>query len=105
MGLENDLIERVRKDEYFEPIKDELDGLIDPRSFIGRAPEQVDKFLTGCVTLALGESELKTAVEKGDKVVPVGTGRIVHKLDPCTDNTRRFTPPNAKDAESGRLVS
>jgi adenylosuccinate lyase len=69
LGLENDLIERVRKDEYFEPIKDELDGLVNPRSFIGRAPEQVDKFLTGWVTPALGESELKAAVEQGDKAI------------------------------------
>ena len=28
----------------------------------------------------------------------------LHKLDPCTDNPRRFTPPNVKDAESGPLV-
>ena len=67
VGLENDLIERVRKDVYFEPIKDELDGLLDPRWFIGRAPEQVDKFLSEWVSRALGESELQRAVEKGDK--------------------------------------
>lgn len=67
LGLENDLIERVRKDEYFEPIKDELDGLLNPRSFIGRAPEQVDRFLSEWVAPALGESELQAAVAKGDK--------------------------------------
>ena len=67
LGLENDLIERVRKDVYFEPIKDELDGLLNPRWFIGRAPEQVDKFLAEWVAPALGESELKAAVLKGDK--------------------------------------
>ena len=67
LGLENDLIERVRKDEYFEPIKDELDGLLNPRSFIGRAPEQVDRFLSEWVAPALGEAELQAAVAKGDK--------------------------------------
>ncbi len=38
LGEDNDLIERVRKGAYFDPIKDELDALLDPRSFIGRAP-------------------------------------------------------------------
>ena len=66
LGLENDLIERVRKDEYFEPIKDELDELLNPGWFIGRAPEQVDKFLTEWVAPALGDGELKGVVEKGD---------------------------------------
>lgn len=67
LGLENDLIERVRKDVYFEPIKDELDGLLDPRWFIGRAPEQVDNFLASWVSPALEERELQSAVSKGDK--------------------------------------
>ncbi|KAI0299024.1 adenylosuccinate lyase [Multifurca ochricompacta] len=67
LGLENDLIERVREDSYFDPIKDELDVLLDPRSFIGRAPEQVDKFLNEWVAPALADSELKAAVERGDK--------------------------------------
>jgi adenylosuccinate lyase len=67
LGLENDLIERVRGDAYFEPIKEELDALLEPSSFIGRAPQQVDKFLQEWVEPALGDGELKTAVEKGDK--------------------------------------
>lgn len=67
LGEENDLIERVRKDAYFDPIKDELDALLEPRSFIGRAPQQVDKFLKDWVTPALADPELKAAVDKGDK--------------------------------------
>jgi len=67
LGEENDLIERVRKDAYFDPIKDELDALLDPRSFIGRAPQQVDKFLNEWVVPALADPELKAAVDKGDK--------------------------------------
>ena len=67
LGEENDLIERVRKDAYFDPIKDELDALLDPRSFIGRAPQQVDKFLKDWVAPALADSELKAAVDKGEK--------------------------------------
>ncbi|KAH9976804.1 adenylosuccinate lyase [Lactifluus volemus] len=67
LGLENDLIERVRGDAYFEPIKEELDALLEPSSFIGRAPQQVDKFLKEWVEPALADEELKRAVEKCDK--------------------------------------
>jgi len=52
-GGENDLIERVRSDPYFKPIVGELDQLLDPQSFIGRAPEQVDGFLEEWVKPAL----------------------------------------------------
>jgi adenylosuccinate lyase len=67
LGEENDLIERVRKDAYFDPIKDGLDELLDPRSFIGRAPQQVDKFLNDWVAPALSDAELKTTLERGGK--------------------------------------
>ncbi|KAI0270835.1 adenylosuccinate lyase [Russula aff. rugulosa BPL654] len=67
LGEENDLIERVRKDAYFDTIKDELDELLEPSSFIGRAPQQVDKFLKEWVVPALEDPELKAAVDKGDK--------------------------------------
>ncbi|KAI0270551.1 adenylosuccinate lyase [Gloeopeniophorella convolvens] len=67
LGLENDLIERVRRDAYFDPIVGELDALLDPRSFIGRAPEQVDRFLTEWVAPALADPELKPVVEAGTK--------------------------------------
>lgn len=40
-GLENDLLERIRKNDYFAPIHDQLDCLLDPVMFIGRAPQQV----------------------------------------------------------------
>ncbi|KAF9427163.1 adenylosuccinase ade13, partial [Podila epigama] len=52
-GGENDLIERIRKDGYFEPIWGELDTLMDPSTFIGRAPQQVDRFLKNYVEPAL----------------------------------------------------
>jgi adenylosuccinate lyase len=52
-GGQNDLIERVKNTEYFKPIWDELDSLLDPSTFIGRAPQQVDKFLEKHVKPAL----------------------------------------------------
>ncbi|KAA1478179.1 adenylosuccinate lyase [Dentipellis sp. KUC8613] len=67
LGLENDLIERVRKDAYFDPIKGELDALLDPKSFIGRAPEQVDRFLKDWVEPALADNELKEGIDSASK--------------------------------------
>lgn len=40
-GRENDLVERILNCPYFEPIHKELDELLEPSSFIGRAPQQV----------------------------------------------------------------
>lgn len=68
LGLENDLIERIRADAYFDPIKAELDDLLKPESFIGRAPEQVDAFLKDWVEPALADKELQEAIAKSVKV-------------------------------------
>ncbi|CCF56058.1 hypothetical protein KAFR_0A06230 [Kazachstania africana CBS 2517] len=52
-GGDNDLIERIKKDDFFEPIWTELDSLLDPATFIGRAPQQVEKFVSHDVATAL----------------------------------------------------
>ncbi len=44
-GADNDLLDRLRNDPAFECIRDEFDSLLDPATFIGRAPEQVAEFL------------------------------------------------------------
>jgi len=44
-GLPNDLISRIKNDPLFEPVLGELDTLLDPQSFVGRAPEQVYRFI------------------------------------------------------------
>lgn len=67
LGLENDLIDRVKADSYFDPIKGQLDELLEPKSFIGRAPEQVDKFLKEWVQPALADEELKASIQQGGK--------------------------------------
>ncbi|KAJ3523418.1 hypothetical protein NM688_g8734 [Phlebia brevispora] len=67
LGLDNDLIERVKKDPYFDPIKGHLDELLNPASFIGRAPQQVDKFLQDWVRPALADPELQDVVTKAEK--------------------------------------
>lgn len=40
-GGDNDLLARVQADAYFAPILGQLDALLDPKTFIGRAPQQV----------------------------------------------------------------
>lgn len=44
-GKPNDLLERIAKDPLFTAIHSKLDTLVDPKLFVGRAPEQVDEFL------------------------------------------------------------
>ncbi|XP_076764903.1 adenylosuccinate lyase-like [Xylocopa sonorina] len=45
-GKDNDLVERIQRDPYFAPICDQLSQLMDPKTFIGRAPQQVLEFIT-----------------------------------------------------------
>lgn len=53
-GKDNDLLERVNNDPFFEPILKDLSKLLDPTTFIGAAPQQVKKFTgDGEVPLAL----------------------------------------------------
>ncbi|PKU49001.1 adenylosuccinate lyase isoform X1 [Numenius arquata] len=52
-GGDNDFIARVRADPYFSPIHKQLETLLDPSSFTGRAPQQVAKFLKEEVRPAL----------------------------------------------------
>jgi adenylosuccinate lyase len=63
LGLENDLIERVRADPYFDLIKGDPGTLLDPKSFVGRAPEQVERFIDERVKPALGNDENRGGIE------------------------------------------
>lgn len=65
-GGENDLIERVRSDKFFEPIWTDLAELMDPSTFVGRAPQQVDRFLRDFVKPAL--APYKAAVDGAVKI-------------------------------------
>ncbi len=46
-GRSNDLIERLKSDSSFVNV--DVTGALDPRRFIGRAPEQVDRFIEDLV--------------------------------------------------------
>ncbi len=42
-GRENDLLDRLKRDPAFTKVK--LDRVLDPKLYVGRAPQQVDEFL------------------------------------------------------------
>jgi adenylosuccinate lyase len=46
-GRANDLLERIKSDPEFKNI--DLNKLMDPKKFVGRAPRQVDEFIKTCV--------------------------------------------------------
>jgi adenylosuccinate lyase len=61
-GGQNDLIDRIKRTPFFEPILGELEQLLDPKSFIGRAPQQVDKFIAEEVGKALKPYQIDVGI-------------------------------------------
>jgi adenylosuccinate lyase len=51
----NDLFDRLRADPAFAGVRRLLEGDLDPRRFVGRAPEQVEEFLRDVVDPILAE--------------------------------------------------
>ena len=62
-GRHNDMLERLAADAEFGVPVDDLRRTLDPKRFIGRAPEQVDEFLAEHVTPLLA-SPRASAVER-----------------------------------------
>jgi adenylosuccinate lyase len=56
-GGTNDLIERVAADPLFAAVQPELPALLAPQRFVGRAPQQVEDYLTTVVYPLLRQSE------------------------------------------------
>ena len=46
-GYSNDLLDRLQSDEAFAGV--DISAVVNPKEFVGRAPQQVDEFLTGVV--------------------------------------------------------
>ena len=44
-GLNNNLIELIIEDPSFKMSKEEILSIMDPKNFVGRAPEQVVEFI------------------------------------------------------------
>ena len=43
-GGQNDLIERIKNTQFFQPVHDDIDSMLDPALYIGRSPEIVEKY-------------------------------------------------------------
>lgn len=67
-GKPNDLLERVAKDATFSAVHDKLDTLVEPKLFVGRAPEQVDEFICDEIDPILAENKDLLAQESVDAV-------------------------------------
>ncbi len=67
-GASNDLMERIAGDEAFGLDPDVLAALATPERFIGRAPEQVDAFLSDWVTPVLQRLRAKSTLAEPDDV-------------------------------------
>jgi adenylosuccinate lyase len=62
---ENDLLDRLAKDKSFGVKLRDLEGVLEPKRFVGRAPEQVDEFLRDVITpLFAGETASSERLEE-----------------------------------------
>ena len=64
-GKENNLIELIKNEPAFAAVKDKIDGVLNPRNYVGRAPEQVEEFIFGEVEPLLVANKAILG-EKGD---------------------------------------
>ncbi len=56
-GEPNDLLERLREEPMFRTKGINWDSVLDPRTYVGRAPEQVDRFVQEVVEPVRGRYE------------------------------------------------
>lgn len=67
-GKPNDLMERIKNDSHFTAVHAKLDTMMDPKLFVGRAPQQVDEFLAECIDPILFANKDLLAVSSVDGV-------------------------------------
>jgi adenylosuccinate lyase len=58
-GLDNDLIQRIAKDDAFGMDLGSLEKILDPSLYVGRSPEQVEEFLQEHVRPLLEENDVQ----------------------------------------------
>jgi len=56
-GRPNDLLERIAADPAFGTTMEELQAIMNPKNFVGRAPEQVSEFLDEVIQPILDENK------------------------------------------------
>ena len=57
--MDNDLIERIKRDDFFKPVLKQLEEILDPKTFTGRAPEQVRDYILSDIDPILKRYESK----------------------------------------------
>jgi len=67
-GADNDLLDRLRNDPAFACIHGEFDSLLNPATFVGRAPRQVEEFLAEEVRPVLERYNAELASAAADSV-------------------------------------
>lgn len=67
-GKPNDLMERIAEDPLFAAVHSKLESMIDPILFVGRAPEQVDEFISEEIDPLLQANKELLAVDSVDGV-------------------------------------
>jgi adenylosuccinate lyase len=70
-GTEPDLLDRIAGDPAFHLTHAQLDELMDPRRFVGRAPEQVDRFLESWIEPVLSRHQTDARERVGTPEVRV----------------------------------
>jgi len=68
-GASNDLLERIKKDKAFAGIADRIDDIVDPKAFVGRAPDQVEEFVNRDITPLLKKYEDLLANDSADEII------------------------------------
>lgn len=63
LGMENDLPDRIAADELFGLTKEDILAVLKPENFVGRAPRQVEEFLTETVYPVIEKNKELLGVE------------------------------------------
>ena len=56
-GKENDLVDRIANDEAFGMTKEQIEAILEPKNFVGRAPEQTEEFVHEVIQPILDENK------------------------------------------------
>ncbi len=67
-GKNNDLIERILKDDYFNIDKEKLTSILNPKNFIGFAPQQTKEFVTKEIIPIIEKNKDLLGMEAGLRV-------------------------------------
>ena len=68
-GKKNDLLERIAADPMFCLTIDELNAIMEPKNFVGRAPQQTEEYINGYVKPVIEEN--KELIEESGEAVRV----------------------------------